>query len=147
MGEPKRDRPTPDTVPADARAEVTGSAENAKGGAVIAESDGRVVYMEGLDSWPEELHGKVVVATGRLVVKPYLPEATVAADGAISQGTDGGDQWVLENASWEVAPDGPAKPAEPAGVPIEAPTAQPSEPAAVEPAPPAPAPPAEPPKN
>jgi len=85
---------------------VTGTARDAKGGAVIVGDDGNVVYVEALDSWPDEVHGQRVVATGRLVDKQYLPEARVSKDGAISQGTSGGDQTVLENASWELEEPG-----------------------------------------
>ena len=81
--------------------EVVGTARNAKGGAVVVSDDGRVVYVQGLDSWPDELDGQVVIARGHLVEKSYLPVATVDKDGAISQGTDGpGLQWVLEDATW-----------------------------------------------
>ncbi len=85
--------------------EVRGTAYDAKGGAVIEAADGRVVYVQGLDCWPEELSGSPVIARGRLVEESYLPEATVASDGAISQGVTAGSlQWVLKAASWEAAP-------------------------------------------
>lgn len=81
--------------------EVVGTARNAKGGAVVVGDDGLVVYVQGLDSWPDELDGQAVIATGHLIEKAYLPVATVDKDGAISQGTDGpGLQWVLEDATW-----------------------------------------------
>ncbi|MDP7111949.1 MAG: YciI family protein [Myxococcota bacterium] len=80
---------------------VAGTAENAKGGAIIVADDGRVVYIEGLDSWPDDLHGQAVIATGRLVEMEYLPVAQVSKDGAISQGTAGGTQTVLVGARWE----------------------------------------------
>ena len=88
---------------------VTGTAENAKGGAVIVEDGGRVIYVAGLDSWPDEVHTKAVRAVGKLVEKQYLPVATVAPDGAISQGTAGGDQWVLEDADWSLAAPPPGE--------------------------------------
>jgi uncharacterized protein len=85
--------------------EVRGTAYDAKGGAIIEQDDGRVVYLQGLDCWPDELSGGRVVAHGRLVNESYLPEATVAPNGAISQGTTpGSSQWVLKAASWEAAP-------------------------------------------
>ncbi len=80
--------------------EVTGTARNAKGGAVVVQDDGRVVYVQALDSWPDDLDGQAVIATGHLVQKAYLPVAKVDEDGAISQGTSGGEQWVLEDATW-----------------------------------------------
>jgi len=144
------DRPSPDQVPADAKAEVAGTAQDAKGGAVIDMPDGRVVYVEGLDSWPQELKGKQVNAVGRLVVKPHLPVATVAPDGAVSQGAEEGEQWVLENATWEAAPAEPSAPVA-ADAPAEGETggsaADPAAAPAAEPSPPASTPPAEPPAD
>ena len=146
QGDPERDRPSPDKVPADAKAQVAGTAEDAKGGAVVHEADGRVVYIEGLDSWPEDLLGKAVTAEGRLVVKQYIPEATVAPDGAISQGAEG-EQWVLENAMWGAASETPTAPAEPAGVPLEEPAKPPAEETASDAPPPAAPPQAKPAQN
>ncbi len=81
--------------------EVVGTARNAKGGAVVVLDDGGVVYIQGLDAWPDELDGQVVIATGHMVEKAYLPEATVDEEGAISQGTTAGSvQTVLEDATW-----------------------------------------------
>ena len=56
-----------------------------------------------------------MVARGRLVEKGYLPVATVDENGAISQGTGGGNQWVLEEPSWEleVGPEAPGVTAAP----------------------------------
>lgn len=84
--------------------EIRGTAYDAKGGAIIEAEDGRIVYLQGVDCWPDGLVGSPVIARGRLVEKGYLPVATVSKDGAISQGTSGGDQWVLEAPSWEPAP-------------------------------------------
>lgn len=78
---------------------LSGTAGNAKGGAVIEADDGRVVYVIDLDSWPDELLGQRVTATGRLERRKYIPDPVVAADGAISQGAEG-DQWVLDDAEW-----------------------------------------------
>ncbi len=89
-------------APAD---ELIGTAHDAKGGAILALEDGRVVYLQGVDGWPPGLSGTQVQARGRLVQKSYLPEASVAPDGAISQGVAAGSvQWVLELPSWQEAP-------------------------------------------
>ena len=86
------------------RVTIEGTARDAKGGAVLLTTDGEPVYIGGLDSWPEELFGKPVVVSGRLVRRQYLPEATVDESGAWSQGTTGGQQLVLEEAAWKLAP-------------------------------------------
>ena len=105
-----------------------------------------MVYVEGLSGWSEELLGKAVEAEGRLVIKQYIPEATVAPDGAVSQGSDG-EQWVLENATWGVASEPPLTPAEPAGSPTEDPAKPPIEEGASDAPPPASPPPPPPAQN
>lgn len=90
---------------------IEGRAENAKGGAVLL-VDGTPVYLENLASWPQNVHGKVVVVTGLLVSKKHLPSPTVSATGEVSQGAEG-DQWVVEGATWREQTGAPAG-AEPA---------------------------------
>jgi len=79
---------------------ITGSARNAKGGAVVVKSSGSPVYIEHLDSWPDDVLGCEVEVTGTIVSKKYIPDPVVDEDGAISQGAVG-DQDVLENARWK----------------------------------------------
>ena len=87
---------------------LTGTAYNAKGGAILQLEDGRVVYLQGIFAWPAGLEGSNMQARGRLVEKGYLPEATVSPDGAHAQGVAiGSTQWVLEVPSWQAAPDAP----------------------------------------
>lgn len=80
---------------------VVGTAENAKGGAVLLVDD-VPLYVVGLDAWPDELLHRRVQVTGVRARKQYLPEATVDASGAVSQGAVG-QQDVLEGASWQLA--------------------------------------------
>lgn len=82
------------------RVRLSGLARDAKGGAVLL-LDGAPLYLAGLQSWPSEVHGKAVAVGGKLVEKQYLPEATVDARGAISQGARG-TQWVLEAPTWRL---------------------------------------------
>lgn len=79
--------------------EVSGVAQNAKGGAVILTEDGRVVYVLDLEAWPEELLNQEVVATGELEQTDYIPDPVVDDSGAISAGA-AGDEWVLRDAQW-----------------------------------------------
>lgn len=81
---------------------LTGTARDAKGGAVVVLPGKEPVYIDVLPSWPEELHGKKVWAKGILRRRQYLPEAKVDKSGAISQGAMG-KQYVLEHAEWEAA--------------------------------------------
>ena len=82
---------------------VEGVAQDAKMGAVVVDAQNQPIYIQGLESWPQEFSGKQVVVTGMLVQKKYLPTATVDAGGAISQGTTGGQlETVLTNAKWEL---------------------------------------------
>lgn len=80
---------------------LVGTAENAKGGAVLL-VDGAPVYVEGLAEWPAALLHAKVKATGVRTRKQLLPEAAVDASGAVSQGA-AGPQDVLERATWAPA--------------------------------------------
>ncbi len=42
---------------------VVGAARDAKGGAVVVADDGRVLYVEGLESWPAAIGGQRVAVT------------------------------------------------------------------------------------
>jgi hypothetical protein len=66
---------------------------------VVPLVDGVPVYIEGLDAWPDALLHTKVKATGVRTRKPVLPEATVDATGAVSQGAVGLED-VLERATW-----------------------------------------------
>lgn len=80
---------------------LVGTAENAKGGAVLLVGD-TPVYIEGLDEWPDAWLHRRVTATGVRTRKQYLPGAAVDETGAVSQGAVG-PQDVLERASWAPA--------------------------------------------
>lgn len=80
---------------------LTGTAQNAKGGAVLVDGD-KVYYLAGVDSWPDEVHGKKVQVTGVTTRRQYLPEARQAKDGAWSQGAVG-QQDVIDAPTWKLA--------------------------------------------
>lgn len=78
---------------------LVGTAENAKGGAVVL-VDGTPVYVAKKDSWPEALRTKRISLGGKLTRSQHLPKATVNAKGEISQGTTGGsNDYVLRDAT------------------------------------------------
>jgi len=76
-----------------------GEAVNAKLGAAV-NSEEAVVFCVEMDAWPDEVVGKRVSATGFLEQTDQF-KAEVAPDGAISQGTAGGDL-VLRSVTYEV---------------------------------------------
>lgn len=71
------------------RVRVTGKAENAKLSAIVMAGD-LVVYCLDIQGWPDELRGFEVTAEGVLEQTDQF-RAQVSPDGAISQGTAGGD--------------------------------------------------------
>ena len=77
---------------------LVGVAENAKGGAVVLVGKSPV-YIAGKGAWPETLRTKRVSLGGTLTHEQYLPEATVSPKGEVSQGTSGGSQTVLRDAT------------------------------------------------
>ncbi|MDF1540811.1 MAG: hypothetical protein P1Q69_18080 [Candidatus Thorarchaeota archaeon] len=79
--------------------EVTleGTAENAKGGAIILLPNQEPVYIRYLVWWVEHKVGMKISMSGILRYEKYIPDPEVAEDGAISQGAIG-KQFVLDNA-------------------------------------------------
>jgi hypothetical protein len=78
---------------------LVGTAENAKGGAVLLVGD-TPVYVAKRSAWSAaELHHRVSLG-GQLVRAKFLPEATVNAKGEVSQGVaPGSSQYVLRDAT------------------------------------------------
>jgi hypothetical protein len=52
---------------------LTGTARDAKLGAMLILDNGKALAVDGLDAWPVELHGKRVVVTGVLEERVDLP--------------------------------------------------------------------------
>jgi hypothetical protein len=83
------------------RVTLRGKAAEAKAGAVIIPTGGTVpVYLRGLSSWGPAL-GKEVIAEGVLRREKVIPDPQTDPTGAVSQGARG-EQYVLEDATWEV---------------------------------------------
>lgn len=80
---------------------VEGTAQNAKAGAVVVTSDNKVIYIEGLDTWPLADTRKHVIVTGTLVEKKIIPDPMVNSKGEISQGAEG-SQTVMKHATWKI---------------------------------------------
>lgn len=89
-------------LPAPGPAVLCGRAEDAKGGAVLVLDDGAVLYLLGLESWPDALRKKRVLASGRIGRKKLFPDPTPQG-GLQTQGAYG-DQLVLDGASYRLAP-------------------------------------------
>jgi len=83
---------------------VSGTAKNAKAGAVLLTGDERVIYIQGLVEWPEDVLDAVVTARGYLREEKMIPSPEVADDGAISTGASG-KQLVLSDVRWTLGPD------------------------------------------
>lgn len=73
---------------------LEGEAQNAKLGAIVLSDGQGPVYCRGLEHWPDAIVGRRVRVTGRLNVTDQF-KAQVSKDGAISQGTAGGDAFLL----------------------------------------------------
>lgn len=82
---------------------VVGAARDTKGGAVVVADDGRVLYVDGLDSWPAALGGQRVAVTGRVVERTLAAGPLINEAGEHSAGATGA-QTVIEAASWELEP-------------------------------------------
>lgn len=82
-------------------ATIEGTARDAHQGAVVLLEDRTPVYVAGLDEWPDDANGEDVRATGTVRRASLTPDPTTDAQGAVSHGAEG-DDWVLEDATWEV---------------------------------------------
>lgn len=78
---------------------VVGKAQNAASGAVVAVDDGRVLYVGGLDAWPDALLGARVEVRGRLVRRKLAPDPTPGPGGEQRHGMVG-ESDVLDAARW-----------------------------------------------
>ena len=81
--------------------ELNGKAMDSKAGAVLVTDTDDVIYIEGLDYWPDNVSGKDISVTGMLKRKKLIPDPQIDANGTVSQGAQG-DQLVLEKARWKV---------------------------------------------
>lgn len=84
---------------------VVGKAQNAASGAVVAADDGRVLYVGGLDAWPDALLGKRVEVRGSLVRRKLAPDPTPGPGGEQRHGMVGESE-VIDGARWRVVEAG-----------------------------------------
>jgi hypothetical protein len=87
----------------DTRVRLHGKAAQTKSGAALVTDSGDVVYLEGVDAWPDDAAGRNVTATGVLVRRKAVPDPVVDDAGAVSQGAEG-MQLMLEGAHWTSSP-------------------------------------------
>src|SRR5262249_652926 len=85
-----------------ARVSFTGTAADTKLGAALVTASGDVIYIDGLEAWPEDVAGRSVTATGVLVKRKPTHDQLVDSAGGVSQGTEG-VQLVLQGAHWNAA--------------------------------------------
>jgi len=78
---------------------ITGTAKDAKGGAVLLTPEGNVIYIKGLEFWPSDILDKQLSVRGLLKEEKFIPDPIIDEDGAISTGAYG-DQLVLENTEY-----------------------------------------------
>jgi hypothetical protein len=87
---------------ADQEVNVSGTAQNAKAGALLMTGPEDAILVDGLSSWDQETVGKVVSVTGTVRRVPGYPKADPAKK-LLMQGTASGrDTWVLELKEFEV---------------------------------------------
>jgi hypothetical protein len=83
---------------------LTGTAQNAKAGAVIMTDDGRMLYVSGMSGWPKGVDGETIVVTGVVASEDVVPAAVQAPDGTWSQGKkEAGADLIIREASWQLA--------------------------------------------
>jgi hypothetical protein len=82
---------------------LEGVAYDAHLGAVLMLSDRTPVYIRGLESWDDAWFKKQLHVTGTLRRRKLAPDPEVNAAGEVSHGAFG-DDYVLEAASWALAP-------------------------------------------
>ncbi|MHA1785331.1 MAG: hypothetical protein ACTSVE_09035 [Candidatus Helarchaeota archaeon] len=78
---------------------LTGIAGNSKAGACFKVGD-IVYYIDGMDSWQDNMLDKEIVVSGNIVTKRIFPDVKIDENGGISQGMRG-EALVIENAKWK----------------------------------------------
>ena len=78
---------------------LSGTAKDAKAGAVLITTDETVIYIKELDSWAPELVDQQVSVTGVLKKEKLIPDPEIDKNGGISSGATG-TQLVLEKAEY-----------------------------------------------
>lgn len=79
-----------------------GTARDAKLGAVLV-VEGEPLYVDGLASWPDELHGKQVELEGTLQQRKLAPDPLVGPEGEQSAGMQG-MAWVVTDPRYKLVP-------------------------------------------
>jgi hypothetical protein len=82
---------------------LTGTARDARLGAVLVLDDRTPVYLAGVEEWPGAANGAQVSVAGTLRRRKLLPDPVVGPDGGISDGLQG-LSFVVEGAAWSVVP-------------------------------------------
>ena len=80
---------------------VVGIAQNGKDGALVLTDDRETYYLDGLDSWDEDVHGKQVKVTGTLKIETLSEDDLVNEKGEYSAGMTG-EKKMIHDARWEV---------------------------------------------
>jgi hypothetical protein len=80
---------------------ITGTALNAKMGAIIQTESGEVYYLTGIYEWPDEVTNKKIKVTGSISSEYYDPKDLKTEDGAYKTGMSG-EKVNIQNAKWEV---------------------------------------------
>jgi len=81
---------------------ITGTALNAKAGAVVRTEKGNY-YIHDLSSWPDSIYEKTVEVTGELSVIDHSQQSGKNAEGKWVQSMRGIQQ-IIQHAQWKVVP-------------------------------------------
>ena len=73
----------------DVEVTIRGIAKNTKSGAIVISEKSKLYYIDGIDSWTDNISGKKVKVTGILNVKIYKEEDLKNEDGGWIQGVEG----------------------------------------------------------
>lgn len=80
---------------------VTGTAFDAKAGAVVVDEKGQTYYIENLSSWPDNFINKHVAVTGTLHKETFRQEDLKNDKGEWSQGM-AGEKFTIIKPKWEI---------------------------------------------
>ncbi len=80
---------------------ITGTALNAKLGAIIQTESGEIYYLSGIYEWTDNITNKKIKVTGSISSEFYAPKDLKTKDGAYKTGMSG-EKVNIQNAKWEV---------------------------------------------
>ena len=75
---------------------ITGTAQNAKGGAIVITKDSSIYYIDGLPYWEDDVVNTSIKVSGELHTVEHKAEDLIDEEGAYTQGMVGTQKFIKQ---------------------------------------------------